>query len=203
MAPIYDSDLAEERFSKNEWNQYELWEKVEVRLRWRKRLWIAAACVGYLCLSSIPVVMDRMPRWKALTATRHLAEQINRIKLEAASSHSAYRIRFKGDGQLSYVVERTPSCSAGTSEVVRSGELMHETEAGQYVLVGPSQGNDLGIGGFFESFCYDYLSGSDVVLRGENLAGFGVMPVNDLTSKRTDRLAVLVVTGPSAEITFE
>jgi hypothetical protein len=30
-----------------------------------------------------------------------------------------------------------------------------------------------------------------------------VIPVNDLTDKRMDRLAVLVVSGPSAEISFE
>ena len=33
MVPIYESDVAEERWSKSEWNHYELWEKVEQRVR--------------------------------------------------------------------------------------------------------------------------------------------------------------------------
>ena len=57
--------------------------------------------------------------------------------------------------------------------------------------------------GFAQSICYDYLSASDVVFRGESLAGFGVMPVNDLAEKRMDRLAIMIAAGPLAEITFE
>lgn len=203
MAPIYDSDLAEERYSKDEWSRYELWEKVEIRLLRRKRLWITGAFLGYLCLSSIPVVMDRLPKWTSLAAMRRLAFEVNRIKLEAGVSHAAYRIRFMGGGSLEYSVERLPNCSGGAVEVVRSGELIYGTEAKQYSLVSPEQGLVMGIDGFVDSICYDYLAGSDVVLRGKALAGFGIMPVNDLTSNRMDRLSTLLVSGPSAEISFE
>ncbi len=203
MVPIYDSDLAEERYSKDEWSQYELWEKVENRLRRRRRLWIAGACLGFLCLSSIPIVIERAPKWASLSATRRLAEEINAIKIEASLSHAAYRIRFQGSGRLDYAVEKLANCSSGGGETVRSGSLMNGPRESEYALVGPEAGKRLGIDGFVESICYDYLSGSDVVLSGEGLAGFGVAPVNDLTGDRTDRLAVLLVSGPSAEVTFE
>jgi hypothetical protein len=203
MAPIYDTDLAEERFSKDEWNQYELWEKVEIRMRRRKRLWIGAACVAFVLLSSVPIVMDRLPKWKSLGASRRLAQEINRIKRDASLSHSAFRIRFAGNGSMDFVVERGPSCSGQVTAVERSGSLMPARDSGTYELVPPAQGSELGVKGFTESICYDYLAGSDVVLRGDNLVGFGIMPVNDVTDRRMDRLAILIASGPSAEISFE
>ena len=203
MAPIYDTDLATERFAKDEWNSYELWEKTEVRFQRRKRIWVAAAFVAFLFFSSIPVVMDRLPKWKSLGAARRLAQEINQIKRDAGRAHAAYRIRFLGEGSLDYVVEQSSNCSEPSSKRERSGQLLKGEDIGQYILVGPSQGGELGIRGFTESICYDYLSGSDVVLRGDTLVGFGIIPVNDLTQKRTDRLAVVLTSGPSAELSFE
>jgi hypothetical protein len=203
MAPIYDTDLAEERFSKDEWGRYELWEKVEVRLRRRKRLWIGAACFIFICLSSVPIVMDRSPKWKALAASRRLGQEINRIKRDASTQHAAYRLRFKGDGNLAYVIEKSENCSSAVASSEREGALVYGNDASQFTLVSPKTGDELGISGFVESICYDYLSGSDAILRGEPLVGFGIMPVNDVTEKRTDRLAILLASGPSAEISFE
>jgi hypothetical protein len=205
MAPIYDTDLADERFAKDEWNRFELWEKIEIRLRRRKRLWIGATAVAFVALSSVPIVMDRTPKWQALSATRRLAEEINGIKREANAAHAAIRIRFAGGGSLSYVVEKLPSCSAaaGPAVALRSGALLEPEKARGLRLLDRAKGTELGIGGFAESICYDYLAGSDVTLRGEPFAGFGIMPVNDLAEKRVDRLAILLATGPSADISFE
>jgi hypothetical protein len=59
-----------------------------------------------------------------------------------------------------------------------------------------------------ESFCYDFLAGSDATLRNEPVMGFAVGPVTDLTresaaDRRLDRVAVVLLTGPSAEVSFE
>ncbi|MGK5084959.1 hypothetical protein WDW37_16850 [Bdellovibrionota bacterium FG-1] len=203
MAPIYDTDLATERFAKDEWSNYELWEKVEVRLRRRKRFWIGAAVVAFLSLSSVPIVTDRLPQWKALAATRRLAQEINQLKREASQHHGAFRIRFLGGGSLAYRIERTFSCSATAFEVVREGTLVTLSDLPKFVLLSPEQGANMGIRGFSESFCYDFLAGSDSVLRGETMVGFGIMPVNDVTQARSDRIAILLTAGPSGEISFE
>lgn len=50
MVPIYDSDVAEERWSKAEWRNYELWEKLEQRQIRKKRLWIMATILVFLMI---------------------------------------------------------------------------------------------------------------------------------------------------------
>jgi hypothetical protein len=201
MVPIYDTDVAEDRYSKTQWNSYELWEKVEVRLRRRKYLWIAATAVVFIALSAVPIVVDRWPKWQALSAVRSLAQEINRLKRDASVERVAYRVRFSGEGGLAYSVERASSCSSVDVTSVRSGVL--PLPAAGFALMTREQGGTFGVLGLVESLCYDFLAGSDAVLRGESVVGFGVLPVNDLTDARIDRLAILTAAGPSAEIGFE
>ncbi len=203
MAPIYDTDVAEERYSQSEWKHYELWEKVEHRIRRRKWLWIAVTCVLFLLLSSVPVIMERSPRWTSLSAVRVLAQELSRLKREAGSSQHSYRIRFTDSRSLAYVVEKAESCASGSWQAVRAGSLLSGASRGGYQLMDAETGRLLGIPGLIESFCYDYLAGSSLVLNGRTLSGFAVTPVNDLTEKRTDRMALLLLKGPSAEISFE
>jgi hypothetical protein len=200
MAPIYDTDVAEERYRKSRWNHYELWEKVEVRLRRRRRLWIGATIGLFLALSAVPIVADRWPKWVGLVAARRLGQEINLLKREASLAHVALRIRFEGAGSTRFVIEKAPSCSSSSAEFLRSGSL--ELSAG-HVLLDRAQGGSLGVEGLVEAFCYDFLAGSDAVLRGEEVIGFGIVPASDLTAGRSDRLSVLTLTGPSAEVAFE
>ena len=66
-------------------------------------------------------------------------------------------------------------------------------------------GGAWGVAGLGSSFCYDYLAGSEAVLGGKRLAGFAIAPVKDLALEpvRKDRVSVLLLAGPSAEISFE
>ena len=50
MVPIHDTDVAEERWSQAEWENYELWEKVELKLKRKKQLWILATFLVFLAL---------------------------------------------------------------------------------------------------------------------------------------------------------
>src|SRR5579885_1751897 len=112
MAPIHETDLAAERWSKAEWSHYELWEKLELKLRRRKLIWISGTIVVFLALSSVPIIIDRAPKWTAMSISRRLAQVINGMKSEASLKHQPYRIRFAPDGSLAYQVERVPSCKA-------------------------------------------------------------------------------------------
>src|SRR5262245_34313847 len=102
MVPIHDTDVASERWSKAEWEHYELWEKIEQRYRRRRRLWILGTVAVFVALSSIPVIMDRWPHWASVTASRKLASEINALKRDASIEHQAFRLRFEGKGALSY-----------------------------------------------------------------------------------------------------
>ncbi|MCM2276759.1 MAG: hypothetical protein NDJ89_01625 [Oligoflexia bacterium] len=197
MAPIYESDLAEERYAQTEWNHYELWEKVEVRLRRHRRLWIAGTVVLFLLLSSVPIVLDQRPKWATLGAVRGLGEELNRMKREAALDRAAFRLVFAGGGSLAYRVEKATSCEAGVAGApVREGVL----PGGSLVLLEPRQGEALGLQGLLESFCYDPIVGSSLA---QGTHGFAVIPAGDLTVARSDRLSVLVLGGASGEVSFE
>jgi hypothetical protein len=87
--------------------------------------------------------------------------------------------------------------------VVRSGSLVSARDVSKYRFLTHQMGESLSIPGLLEQFCYDPLQGSESSNRGENIAGFAIAPVKDLTEHRADRIAVLLLMGPSAELSFE
>ena len=203
MVPIHDTDLAEERWSKAEWENYELWEKIELRLRRQKRLWILATFVLFIVLSSVPILIDRWPKWKTRSIARQLAQEVNRVKQEAIAARAAYRLRFVGDGKLDFVVERLASCTATEGEKIRTVSLVDGSKRDSFAWVNSSKGLELQIPGLVNEFCYDSLIGSVAPVQEKDMIAFGIMPVNDLTEKRIDRLSLLMLSGASAEISFD
>lgn len=203
MVPLHDSDLANERWSQAEWENYELWEKVELRLQRKKRIWIAATVFVFILLSAVPITVDRWPKWTTRIVARHLAQEMNRIKREASIDRAAYRLKFNEDEKLAYTVEKVPNCNSSQGEVVRSGAFLDDSTKNKYVWLSTSKGSELGIPGLVGEFCYDYLLGSDAVFKGDSITGIGIIPANDLTLKRLDRLTLLIFSGPSAEISFD
>lgn len=209
MAPIYDSDVAEKRWSQAEWTQFEFWEKVEHRLRRNKRFWVISTGLIFLAISSIPVVMDQRPRWVSVATARVLAQEINQLKREASLEHLAFRIRFAAEGGLDYFVERSESCQSSRWVAVRQGSLLSKLSklltgaAGSFVLLSPEVAEKAEIPGLVTEFCYDPLQGSAPSLQGQNQVGFGIAPANDLATERFDRLSVLLISGSSAELSFD
>jgi len=202
MAPIHDTDIAEKRWSEAEWKHYELWEKVEHRLKKRKWLWIGLTVVLFLVLSAVPILIDKWPKWMTATATRRLAQEINKVKRDANLHHEAFRLRFFEEN-LSFVVEKGPNCTGTQWTQVRTGHLLDAKRASSFTHLSRSAGMDVGIPGLLDSFCYDYLAGSEPILRGESVVGFALAPVKDMTVRRMDRVSLLLLTGPSAEISFD
>jgi hypothetical protein len=77
------------------------------------------------------------------------------------------------------------------------------SDADKYMWLIPTRGTELGVSGLVGEFCYDYLAGSGAVLKGQDIIAFGIIPAKDLTEKHLDRLSVLLLSGPSAEISFD
>ena len=203
MAPIYDTDLADERWTKAEWNNYEFWEKVESRRRRKNALWIAATAVVFLALSSVPIVVDQKPKWLSRRAARLMGQEINRVKREASLERAAYRIRFEGDGSLSYVVEKAASCKEAQFSPVRAGALVAPDLLSLLVVLDRGAGEQAGVPGLGRQFCYDPFQGSESGDETRSLAAFGIIPARDLSERRFDRLTVLLLNGPSADATFD
>lgn len=200
MAPIHDTDIAEERWSKSEWESYELWEQIEVRLRRRRTLWISAAILLFLALSSVPIIIDRRPKWVGQAVARQLASLLNRVKREASVAHQAYQLTLRGEGNTAYEITRAENCGDTHRELVRQGSLLLPSQTNLFAILNPEQGRELGIPGLRLDFCYDPLKGS---FSPEVLSGLGVVPAKDLTERRLDRISILLLRGPSAEISFD
>jgi hypothetical protein len=198
MVPIHNTDVAEERWSQAEWENYELWEKIEQRLKKRKRIWILFTVIVFLILSAIPIFMDRWGKWESRFITRQLAQEINWIKTAASIDHAAYRLRLAEGGNLSYIIDRLENCSISNGIQVRSGELAKGGPSREYLWISKDQGVELGIPGLVGEFCYDSLAGAR-----ETGIGFGIIPAKDLTEKRMDRISILLLMGQSGEISFD
>ena len=207
MPPIHESDIAENRWSEKEWNHYELWEKIEVRLRRRKRLWIGGTILFFLCLASIPVIQERLPKWSAMAANRRLAQKVNSLKTLANQNHASYRIVFGLESGLDYRIQKVSSCKQSgkeiEGEIVESGRLNSSSQPDSLKLLSPEQGNSFSLASVVNSFCYDYLVGSEAMIKNQDFLAFVIMPANDLTEKRLDRLSVLMLGGQLAEISFD
>jgi hypothetical protein len=201
MVPVHDTDIAEERWSKEDWTHYELWEEVEVRLRRRKVFFVLGAIALFLLFSAVPIVMERYPKWHSLSLARRLSQTIGQLKKQAAIEHQAFRLTFRDEQSLEYTVEKAASCL--DLAPLPTGTARLDSKDGGYVVLTPSQGKDLGIPGLIRSFCYDSLSGYEATLNGENLEGFAIIPVKDLTDHRLDRVSYVLLRGPSAEVSFD
>ena len=205
MVPIHDSDIAEERYAQAEWNHYELWEKIEVKLKRRRNLWVVATALVFLMLSSIPILLDHWPKWTALKASRVLGEQVNQLKRLAGTQNQAFRLEFSADHKLNYTILKLASCSSpsSTGAVVSTGSLLRASHLDEFALLAPNEGRDFGMPGLVESICYDPLTGSASTPQDQSISGFGIIPVKDLTDKRQDRISLMIFKGPSAEVSFE
>jgi hypothetical protein len=208
MAPIHRTDVDSERWSQDEWRNFELWEKLERQNQRRRRLWVLGALVCFLLLSSVPVMIDRGPKWTTLAAARRLAVEINAVKREAAVEHVPYRIRFLGHGSLEYVVERVsacaspinPSASSESGVMIRQGSLAEE--GGRLALIAPTEGYRFGLQWLLQEFCYDPLAGSAQTPNDKQVAGFAIAPVKDLATGELQRASVVLLEGALAEVTF-
>ena len=206
MVPIHDTDVGAERWAQEEWENYELWEKVEVRLKRQKRLWIFATAVVFIVLSALPIVMDRWPKWTSRVVLRHLVQELSQMKREAGVFRTSLRLRFTDFRRLAFQVEKIPSCqSRGPGEVIRTGSFESSTASShlRFVLVDPRMGDELGIPGLQSEFCYDHLTGFSAATDGKEVVGFGVISSEDLEQRRLDRMSILLLSGPSAEISID
>ncbi len=211
MVPIYESDLAEERWAKNKWDLYELYEKVEARKAKKRRVWIIFTITFFLILSAIPVIVDRRGKWQSYTAVRKLGQELNALRREAALGQKAVRLRFTAPGTLKYVVETAIHCDSQSWAQIRLADLLKEPRSFDYAVITASQSKDLDIPGLINNFCYDPFRGTQTDLDAlpvksgmeKTPNAFAVIPVKDLTEKRLDRVSFLMLARENSETNFE
>lgn len=201
MAPIHESDLAENRSREQEWRKYELWERVEERLRRARWLWIGTAVALFLVVSSVPVIADRLPKWRTLAAARRLAREMSLLRVEAAK-RGAVRLRFPAAEDTAFIVEGVPDCAfKGAGAEIRRSRLSRPGEG--LSMADPEASQEFGVPGLRLEACFDAREGADFSLAGRTVSGFGVFPAADREHARTDRLSIVLLSGPLGEPTFE
>ena len=212
MVPIHESDVAENRWKDDEWRPFELWERIELRLR-RKRLWIIlAVAVVFVGILAEPLIADRLPKWRALNAMRVLAVRANQMKVDAASLGVPLRLRIENSSAgPQYVVERVDQCDtnrgfsngiveAQSGRVWGGGPLFENPERGaEFVVFDPRQAITLGLERVTTAVCYDPLGTESI----EGVQALGILIAKDLANQRLDRVAFLNFSGLFAEIDFD
>ncbi len=206
MAPIHDTDLAKDRWSKQEWRNFELWEKVENRLLKKKRLFIVFTAIIVILISSIPVLMDRNLKWNGLSILRQLGEEISMLKKDAAIQKKSYLLTFFSKPKLSAKIQTLDRCSDRNElHTERTFNLVADGQDLKHVFLDPRRADQLDLPGMVNEVCIDYLSGIyfDQKISGQiQTLAVGLVPVKDLTENRLDRVSILIIRGKNGEISF-
>jgi hypothetical protein len=197
--PIHESDQAEKRWQEAEWNTYELWEKLELKQR-RKRRWImAGATTVFLMISAIPVIREWRPKWKSLSAAREVAQEVDALKLEAIHLQSALRIRRLSDGE--WVLERGENCNSASFAQVRSGNF--SKPGVRWVSSQEAERRSLQAQ---EIYCYNPFVQEEAAESQSDLhevTRFAFASDRDLNLERTDRIGVLTISGLDGILHFD
>lgn len=206
MAPIYDSDVAEERTQQEEWKNYELWEKTEIRLKRNKRIWIISTIFVFLILSSVPVVIDRLPYWAARKAAVEVSKKLTELKRESLQYRKAVRVKFLSDPGLAIEYQVVENCQTqtpnqnGTQNTRWQPDLRSRDELKFAQTLEPTNTARLLL---TKEICFDPVKGLVPLTPGEVKQAIAISSVNDLTKVlRFDRVSVVVLNGESAEISF-
>lgn len=138
MAPIHDTDLAENRWSQSEWNHYELWEKKEARNRRNRRIWMGATALLFFLLGAIPVIRVSRPEWKLKALGWAVAREIGAIRNRALTEKKAYAVKLTEtfvegmSSELKWVTGVGPHCESAmaalstvTDHLGRAGQPMN------------------------------------------------------------------------------
>lgn len=205
MAFVFNQYLSQHRWEDSEWGHYELWEKEEARFKKRRKIWIFCFLSLFLVLSSIPVILNRYPKWISRRIARELAQKISALKRDASIQRTALRIRFDQERSLHYVIERLKNCHDLTvMEVIDQGFLGSLAMQKDYAWLSPAQGLSVSVPGLIQEFCYDSLNGSSSLSKNPDILwAFGIIPVKDLSYNRIDRMALLLFLGTFGEMSFD
>lgn len=202
MAPIYDSDVAEERTQQEEWKNYELWEKIEIKLQRKRRIWIFSTVFVFLVLSSVPVVIDRTPYWAARKGAVEISKKLTELKRESLKNRKAVRVKFLAEPGLPIEYSEVENCqSAESTQNTRwQPDLRSRDELKFVSSTEPGIQNRLLL---TQEICFDPVKGFVSTSAGELKQAVAISSVKDLTeNSRFDRVSVVVLQGESAEISF-
>lgn len=217
MTPLYDSDSAQERYEQAAWKNVELWEKTEARLRRKRQIWVLLSGFACLAIFSIPVIENRLPKWRTLQYVRKAAEAVHRVERYSLVDRVPYQLRFmenQGRLTLNYVIERVTNCQEGANltgeprnETVKERDALTQTDRG-YQLLKAEEARKWGYQGISDRFCFDPLVGNWSYHVSGGISGLVVVPPEHSASTPGDRPATetwsaVILSGVGGQVLYE
>lgn len=205
MAPLHESDVAENRWKESEWRNFVLWEKLEVRFK-RKKNWILAIFL-FLSLSilAVPTVRDRYPKWLGEGIARKIAETVLEVRLESSIRHSAVMIQLEKRGDEIWVKAETLRDCRSTigRELLKEWNVAQARSGRRFAVLTQEQGVQVAIPQVTTEICYDPEKGFHSRGDGLETSVFAIAPVKDLATERLDRWSVVRIGTHSGEVSFQ
>ena len=179
-----------------EWRNFELYEKIRVRENRKRILFLSAALLLFFGLCSVPVVEERLPKWRSLKAAQEVSVDIERLKTLSIHEKKPVRLHFLDGGR--YQFEVLSQCNSPTPiKVLQEG---HWPDADGALKVLPTdEAKSLSLKLAVDDICFDPVFGLDG-LKGKHV--LVIAPVKDLADQRLDRASYVILENESAKISI-
>jgi hypothetical protein len=116
MAPISEplsQSLDQDRYQHAEWRSFELWEKIREKKSKQRRVLFLVTLLIALGISSIPVILDSEPYWKARAVLGEVSRTWDEVRLQSAIRRKPHRMVIEqGDSYLSWRIEEVETCES-------------------------------------------------------------------------------------------
>ena len=194
-----DESLENKR--EQEWRTFELYEKVRVRDRRKKIFLSTLAALGFLTLCAVPIVEERLPKWKSLKAAQELSFEIEKLKLIAIKHKKAAKISFLETGE--FRVELLANCEGDIGGVSPKSEILEQTKwdpgANELKVLNPLDSVQFNVKLAIDQLCFDPVKGTEGI---KNKKVVVIVPVKDLAENRLDRASYIILETPSVKISI-
>jgi Tfp pilus assembly protein FimT len=179
-----------------EWRHFELYEKIRIRDQ-RRRFWtLLSAGFLFLALCAVPVIQERLPKWRSLDAARQLSLELEHLKTRAIQEKKPMRMTFSDSGM--FRVEQVSDCSAGGVERLEQEAAWSHHENELRVLTKEELAR-FSLAQGVSQVCFDPVYGLPDVKGRLVLV---IAPVKDLADERLDRASYVILEGESAKISI-
>lgn len=175
-----------------QWRTFELYEKIRIRQRRKRLLVIVSTVVLFLGLCSVPVIEDRLPKWKSLEVAQELSIEIEKMKTLSIQEKKPVQLILGANGELR--VEVVDSCK--DPHIIRSIQKHWDDFDHELKVLSPEEGKVFQIGIAVNQLCFDPVFGLDGN-KGKKV--IVILPVKDLS---LDRASYVVVESESAKISI-
>jgi hypothetical protein len=179
-----------------EWRNFELYEKVRIRENRRRFIVLTLATLLFFGLCSVPVLKERIPKWRSLRAAQQISVAIEQLKTASIHEKKPIRLHFTENGR--YQFELLSECnSAAPIRILRTGDW--SDSSGELKVLSAQEAAVLSLKLATDGLCFDPVFGLEGIKSKKVIV---IAPVKDLADHRLDRASYIILEGESAKISI-